>query len=179
MSEHAELQRFEYEKNAAFSLEKLYGSALQNVGYELRYENELVTKRYTFGIDIPLTALSSQNELYKKSALQKRLSITYEKESFKNQTRAKREKLLESVGALYEEYALFYERIVPLSQELLGLSEYAYKEGEGSLMEYLDSSRSYAQSRIEMLELKKTYYRELFELYKTTDTDFGEETCIK
>jgi hypothetical protein len=176
---HAELKRVGYERDAADSLHKLYSAPLQSIGYELSYEDELMTQRYRFGINIPLTAFTSQNTLLKEAALQKKLSYTYELDAFKNEINATATKLVQRVAALYEEYELFIEEILPLSQELLELSEYAYREGEGTLMEFLDSSRSFSQSRLEMLELKKRYYEEMFALYKITDTHLGEEICTK
>ncbi|MEA2091618.1 MAG: TolC family protein, partial [Campylobacterota bacterium] len=65
--------------------------------------------------------------------------------------------------------------ILPLSLELKELSESALYEGEGTIMEYLDASRSYSENLLEMLEIKKNYYYELFELYKKADLDLGEK----
>jgi hypothetical protein len=36
-------------------------------------------------------------------------------------------------------------------------------------MEYLDATRSYSESMLEMLKVKRDYYYELFELYKKAD----------
>jgi len=57
---------------------------------------------------------------------------------------------------------------------LLELSASALREGEGSAMEYLDASRSYSEKVLEVLEIKKNYYNELFELYKVADLESGE-----
>lgn len=179
LNAHAELQRLEYEQNAASAQERLYDSAVQNIGYELMYEDELATQRYRFGINIPITALGSQNRALHESALKRRLSLGYAKEALREELRSAIEKQKERVEALYEEYELVRDEVVPLSKELLELAEYAYQEGEGTTLEYLEASRSFAKSTLELLEVKKLYYEELFELYKLTDTHFGEEICTK
>lgn len=179
VSAHAELQTLEYKRNAASAQERLYEAAFQNIGYELAYEDELATKRYRFGINIPLTAFSSQNRLNKESALQEKLSLGYAKESLAQELAVGVKKQRQRVQALYDEYLLARDEMLPLTEELLELSEYAYQEGEGGTLEYLEASRSFRESTIETLELKKRYYYELFELYKITDTHFGEEICTK
>lgn len=174
LSDHGELKRLEYQKNAANAMSELYDSPLQDVGYQLLYEHELETERYTVGVNIPLGFFTSQQELLKEQELKKNAAYAYEKESLKNEISTTTTKLLQKLEVVYDEYALLKEEILPLSRELLELSEYAYKEGEGTLMEYLDSSRSYTQNRLDMLEIKKTYYYELFELYKINDMEYGE-----
>jgi len=63
-----------------------------------------------------------------------------------------------------------------MSLELKGLSKSALAEGEGTIMEYLDATRSYSENLLEMLQIKKDYYYELFELYKKADLDLGKES---
>lgn len=179
LDEHGELQRLEYQKNAANSLYELYDSPLQDIGYELVYESELETERYRVGLSIPLSVFTSKQELLREQELKNNSSYTYAKESLKNEISNTTSKLLLKLEVIYDEYTLLQNEILPLSKELLNLSEYAYKEGEGTLMEYLDSSRSYTENTLDMLESKKTYYYELFELYKITDMEYGEEICIK
>lgn len=179
LSEHGELQRLEYQKNAASSMSKLYNSPLQDIGYGLMYDHELQTERYSISVNIPLSIFTSKQELLKMQELKANASYSYAKEALKNEINATSSKLLEKLEMIYDEYALLQNEVLPLSQELLELSEYAYKEGEGTLMEYVDSSRSYSQNRLDMLETKKTYYYELFELYKITDMEYGETICTK
>lgn len=179
VSEHGELQRLEYQKNAANAMYELYASPIQNIGYELLYEQEIQTQRYSLGINMPLGFASSQQELLKEQALKTNTAYFYAKESLKNEINTTATKLLKNLKVIYDEYKLLKNEILPLSKELLELSQYAYAQGEGTLMEYLDSSQSYAQNGLETLEIKKTYYYELFEFYKITDREYGEEICIK
>jgi outer membrane protein, heavy metal efflux system len=174
LSEHGELKRLEYQKNAAKSMYELNASPIQEIGYELLYEHELETDRYSLGITIPLSFVSSKQELLKEYSLKQNTAYAYAKESLRDEIHTTTMKHLDKLEVIYDEYRLLQDEVLPLSKELLELSEYAYKEGEESLMEYLDSSRSYTQNTLEMLEIKKTYYYELFELYKITDMEYGE-----
>lgn len=171
---NAELQALTYKIGASKALYGVNNSLLNSISYELLYEKELDTKRYTFGLSIPIGSFTDKQELLQKQALLEKTSYQFEHEFAKNKIQKASEGLLLKVETLYDEYELLKERILPLSEELLALSKAAHAEGEGTIMEYLDASRSYNENRLEMLELKKTYYYELFELYKVADMDYGE-----
>lgn len=175
INEHGELKRLEYKKDASKSLYEVYDSPFQAVGYELMYEKELETKRYTLGLSIPIGGITSQKEMLKKQELSMSSSYEFEKNALTNEIKNGSKKLVVKLGVLFDELQLLRGEILPLNAELLKLAKSAQKEGEGTIMEYLDASRSYSENMLDMLEIKKTYYYELFELYKIADMEYGEK----
>ena len=175
INEHSELKRLEYQKDASKSLYEVYDAPFQAIGYEFMYEKELETKRYTVGVSIPLGGISSRQETLKTEELSKGASYEFEKEALKREVIKGSKRILVNLEALYDELTLLQDEILPLNRELLKLAKSAHKEGEGTIMEYLDASRSYSENMLDMLEIKKTYYYELFELYKIADMEYGEK----
>jgi outer membrane protein TolC len=171
--EHDELKTIEYKKSAAKALYNVHNSLLPSLGYEFLYEKELDTRRYTVGLSIPLGG--SQEEKLRAEQLFKSSSYTFEKASMESEIRNASNASLLKLGTLYDELIVLRDEMLPLSEELANLSKSALDEGEGDMMEYLDATRSYTLNLLEMLEIKKNYYYELFELYKTADLDFGEK----
>ncbi|MCW9027024.1 MAG: TolC family protein [Thiovulaceae bacterium] len=174
IDEHAEIKGITYKQNSAKSFYDVYYSSLKSMAYELSYEKELEATRYTFGISIPLSTLSSQTQKQKAEYLHKSSALSAQKESLKSMLEKTSNSLKSKVQTLYDEYSLLNEEILPMSLELKNLSKTALNEGEGSIMEYLDATRSYTENMLEMLQSKKNYYYELFELYKKADIDLGE-----
>ncbi len=174
LSEHDELKTIEYKNSASKAFYQVHDSLISSLGYELLYANELNTKKYTVGLSVPLGGLSSQKEKLKAEQLLLSSAYTFEKASMEVQIQNVSKASLSKIEAIYDEFTLLKEEILPLSQELANLSKSAFDEGEGNIMEYLDATRSYSLNLLGMLEVKKTYYYELFELYKKADLDFGE-----
>jgi hypothetical protein len=175
ISEHGEIEEIGFIKQSTAALAHLQNTPLSSLGYELGYSKELDTQRYTFGVKIPMDFLSSQKELQRAKYLHLDASIEAQKEALTAQIRKRSATALLKVQTLHDEYMLFKEELVPLSFELKELSQAANLSGEGSMMEHLDSTRSYTQNVLEMLEGKQKYYEGLFELYKTADLSIGEE----
>lgn len=175
IEEHGELQAINYKKNSAKASYNIHDSILSSLSYELAYEKELDMQKYTVGVSIPLDDLSTQKE--KSKAQQFALSSAYEHEHtavrLKVQNYSK--SALIKLKVLYSEYILLKEEVLPVNTELVTLSKLALLEGESDVMEYIDATRSYSLNLLEMLEIKKRYYRELFELYKIADLEFGEK----
>lgn len=174
IDEHGEIKEITYQQNSAKSFYNVYSSALQSIGYELLYEEELDKTRYTFGISIPIGAATSQTQKQQAQYLHKNSSLAAEKEALISEIINASKSLQLKIETLYDEYTLLNEDILPMSLELRELSKSALNEGEGTIMEYLDATRSYSENFLEMLEIKKNYYYELFELYKKADLDLGE-----
>ncbi|MBU1927401.1 TolC family protein [bacterium] len=174
ITEHGEIQEIGFMKQSTDSLVSLHNTALSSLGYELMYNKELDTTRYTFGVKIPIDFLSSQQEVQKAKYLHLDASIEAEKNSLISQIQEHSNYMLLKVQTLYDEYTLYKEELVPMSFELKELSKSARLSGEGNMMEHLDSTRSYTQNVLEMLQIKQKYYDELFELYKTADLSLGE-----
>ena len=175
IDEHSELKTLEYKKSASKALYDTHDSVIQSIGYELLYEEELDTTRYTAGISIPLGVVSSQQEMLRVQELSLSSSYEAEKEFMKNKILNNSQKLKAKLELIYFELSILQGEILPLNKELLKLSKSALQEGEGTVMEYIDASRSYSENLLGMLELKKTYYYELFELYKIADMEYGEK----
>ena len=173
--QHAEVQRVEFEKDSSKASYKLHDALFQSVGYELAYEQELDTTRYSFAINLPISALTDTNEKNRAEYLHLNSALSAEKDALVQEIRSASNSLQLKLGTLYDEYILVKEEILPLNKELLRLSKSALAEGEGSVMEYLYVSRSYSEYMIEVLQIKKNYYNTLFELYKKADLDLGED----
>ncbi|QFR50018.1 TolC family protein [Sulfurimonas lithotrophica] len=174
IDEHAQIKSITYKQNSAKSFYDVYNSSLKALTYELSYEKELEATRYSFGISFPLSFLSSQNQKQKAEFLHKNSALSAQKESLSSILEKTSNSLKTKVQTLYDEYILLNKEILPMSLELKNLSKTALYEGEGSIMEYLDSTRSYTENMLQMLQSKKNYYYELFELYKKADIDLGE-----
>ncbi|MBU0720921.1 TolC family protein [bacterium] len=171
---HDELIDLAYQQKSSQAFYAVYDSTVSGLGYELAYDKELDTRRYTAGITIPLSFLSSQKEREKAKYLHNTSALNAYRDSLSKKIQSASKALQQKIKTLFDEYTLLQTEIVPLNEELLKLSKSALDEGEGTVMEYLDASRSYSENVLEMLAMKKTYYYELFELYKTADLEFGE-----
>jgi cobalt-zinc-cadmium efflux system outer membrane protein len=174
INEHGEIQEIGFMKQSTDALVSLHNTVLSSVGYEVMYNKELDTTRYTFGLKIPMDFLSSQKELERAKYLHLDASIEEERNSLLSQIQEHSNMMLLKVQTLYDEYTLYKEELVPMSFELKELSKTARLSGEGTMMEHLDSARSYTQNVLDMLEIKQKYYDELFELYKTADLSLGD-----
>lgn len=169
VSEHSLIKELSYEQNSAKSFYNVYNSTFSALGYELLYEKELDTTRYTFGVSLPLDFLSSKAQMQRAeylhrdaSLIAKRDSLTKELENYFVASKAK-------LKTLYEEFIVLKDEILPMSLELKDLAKKSLKEGHSSVLEYLDATRSYSSTTIELQKIKEEYYNELFELYKRAD----------
>ena len=174
ISEHRELKEIEYKQNSSKAFYNMYDSFFDSLGYELMYEQELDTKRYSVGISIPIGSLSLQKEKQKVHYLHMNSAYIAQKVARQEHINNVSNLLQLKLQVLYSDYMLLELNILPLNLELVELSKSAYTEGEGTIMEYLDATRSYSENLLEMLEIKKNYYKELFELYKKADLKLGE-----
>lgn len=175
LGEHSRVQSLRYDVQKAEAQERLLESPLPAVGYSLNYEEELFTERFKFGVSIPLGAATSYQGLRKEEAAQEKYAALYAKRALQSTLQMQQKYLLKRVQALYEAYALYEEEMLPLANELLEIVTFAFEEGEASAMEYIQSARSLRENSIEMLELRKAYYEELFKLYEVSDTSLGEK----
>ena len=171
---HSEIKNISYLKDSSKAMYTLYNSMFQSIGYELGYDQELDADIFTFGVSIPLDSLTAKNEKQKAKYLYKTASLESKKDVMVKEILNKSKSLQLKIGTLYDEYTLLRTEILPLSDELLKLSASALREGESTAMEYLDASRSYSENTLEVLQIKKNYYNELFELYKVADIELGE-----
>jgi len=174
LNRHNELKTIAYKQNASRALYQLNDSYLPSITYGLMYEQELDTKRYTASINIPLSGMSTKQQSLKTQQLMLNSSYVEQEQMLRSEIKNNSKKLLTEVESMYTELDLLTREVLPLSKELLTLSKSAFREGEGTIMEYIDSSRSYSENLLEMLEVKKSYYEKLFELYKTADKEYGE-----
>ncbi len=174
ISQHNELKTLSFKKNAAQSFYEVHDSSLQSISYKVLYEKEVETKRYTVGLSIPIGGVTSKQEMLRSTKLKLASSYEFQRESMKNTLENSLDALVLKLEVLYDDLTLLEEEILPLNRELLELAKSAHLEGEGSVLEYLDASRSYSENLLNMLEVKKTYYYELFEFYKIADIEYGE-----
>ena len=175
LEKHGEIKVLKYKKNASLAEYNVNSASVTAIGYELLYEKELDTKRYTLGLSIPLGGLSGQKEQLKVQQFALNSSYTYEQDSMKVEIQNYSKLAIAKLEVLYDELQMLNEEILPLNEELVTLAKLALLEGEGDIMEYLDATRSYSLHLLEMLKIKKFYYKELFTLYKIADLDYGEK----
>lgn len=175
INEHGEIKKIEYEEKSANSFYNAYNSSIDSLGYEIGFDQELDTQRVTIGLNIPLGGLSSAKQRKKAQYMHLSSAYSMQKDSAKELIKFASHSLGLRVRALHQEYKFLDTKVLPLNLELVNLSKSAYSEGEGTIMEYLDATRSYAENILEMLEIKKRYYKELFELYKKADLNLGEK----
>ena len=175
LQEHGELKVMAYKVNSARAMYAIQDAEISSLSYEIGYEKELDTKIYTVGLSIPLDSMSSLKEKSKVQHLALHTSYLYEQDSLRSEIQNYSKSAVAKLEVLYDEYTLIQNEVLPLSKELMLLSKSALLEGEGDMMEYLDSTRSYSLNVLELLEIKKIYYLELFELYKIADLEFGEQ----
>ncbi|HUH41984.1 MAG TPA: TolC family protein [Sulfurimonas sp.] len=169
VDEHALIKEITYEQNSAKSFYNVYNSTFSTIGYELLYEKELDTTRYTFGISVPLDFLSSKAELQRAEYLHKDVSLIAKKEYLTLEIQNSLKTSALKLKTLYEEFVLLEENVLPMSLELKDLAKKSLMEGHSSVLEYLDATRSYSKISLEFQEIKKDYYNELFEFYKKAD----------
>ena len=130
INEHGELKTLEYKREASKALYNMYDSTFQSIGYELVYEKELDTTRYTVGINIPLGAVSSEQEFLKVGELTMSSSYEFEQESMRNEIQNSSKKLSSKLELIFYELSILQDEILPLNKELLKLSKSALQEGE-------------------------------------------------
>ena len=175
ISQHNELQTLSFKKRASKSFYEMYDTPLESLSYELLFEKELETSRYTLGINFPIGGMSSQQEELRSSELAMASSYEFQKDTMKIELQNALNTSVSKLELLYDDLTLLDSEVLPLNRELLELAKLAHLEGEGSVLEYLDASRSYSENLLNILELKKTYYYELFEFYKIADKEYGEQ----
>lgn len=169
VQDHALIKEISYEQSATKSSYNLYNSSFSSLGYELLYEKELDTERYTFGVSLPLDFLSSKAQTQRAELLYKDASLVAKKDALIREIQSQIEGSNQRLNTLYEELIVLDEEILPMSLELKDLAKKSLKEGHSSVLEYLDATRSYSKITLELQEIKKEYYNELFELYKRAD----------
>lgn len=172
--EHTALKALEYKKNSANALFTLEDSFFTSLNYELSYEKEIDLSRYKFAVSLPLGFLTSQKESLKAEQLHRYSAYDARKEYLRQNLKNSSASASLKIKTLYEQLELMQDEILPLNEELFELSKLSLDEGEGNIMEYLDAVRSYRLSLIDLSEIKREYYRELFILYKNNDMKFGD-----
>ncbi|EQB39826.1 hypothetical protein M947_04415 [Sulfurimonas hongkongensis] len=169
VQEHALIKKISYEQSSANSFYNVYNSTFSTIGYELLYEKELDKDRYTFGLSLPLDFLSSKAQMQRTELMHLDASLMAKKDALSIEIQNYLSASSIRLKALYEEFVVLEEEILPLSLELKDLAKKSLKEGHSSVLEYLDATRSYTKIVLELQEIKKDYYNELIELYKKAD----------
>jgi outer membrane protein TolC len=174
--QHSEIRAIHYEQNTAKKLYDMYDSNLRSLSYELLYENELGADRYTFGFSVPLSIFSQKAQKQRLEFLHSSSSLKSQEEYVTLEIKKGTKTLQRKIAAICDQYRLLSDEVLPMSLELKKLAKTALDEGEGTVMEYLDATRSYSENVLEMLDVKQNYYKELFELYKKADLDLGDRS---
>jgi len=174
VGEHTRFKTLQHRINAANASYAMQDTFLSTLGYELTYEKELDTTRYSFALSIPLGSTSRQKEQTLLEALHTTQSHREELSLLEIQTAHAIQTLSLKIETLVQEYKTMHEEIIPLSQELLDLEKLSYAQGESTLLSYLDAGRSYKSHLLKSMQLKQEYYEKLFELYKEADISIEE-----
>ena len=175
LEEHGEIKELVYQESAASSMYKISSETFDSLSYSLEYEKEYEVDRYVLGVSIPLSFATSQKEKQRGAFFHTKMALAEEKDALSAKIQDKRISSSLRLATYYDEYDLLQSEIVPLSEELYKLSEYAYKSGEGSVLESISASRAYQENVLQMLVLKQEYYKEFFDLHIIADLHFGAE----
>ena len=174
INQHGEIQKISYELGASNAMYNVYDSTFKSLGYSLAYENELDAKRYGFSISMPLSFLTSKKEKERLQYLHESSLLNSQKDLLISEIKLTTKSSQLKLETLYDELSMLKGEILPLSLELYKLSISAQESGEGSMMESIDAARSYKENLLDMLEVKKSYYYEFFELHKIADLELGK-----
>mgnify|MGYP002639978196 CR=1 FL=1 len=174
LQDHGEVKELAYQLQAANSMQSISDTNIDALGYSFGYEKEYDVDRYVFGVSMPLSFASSQKEKIQAKNLYTSTSLNESKEALHTSLQAKRKSSSLRLATYFDEYALLENEIVPLSEELVKLAEFAYISGEGSVLESITAARGYQENLLDMLKMKKEYYKEFFDLHIIADLDFGE-----
>lgn len=174
MQKNTKLQTLSFKRDAAALHYELSKDPLQSLSYSLSYQKELDKKRYGLVLSFPLSFLTSKQEQEQSHYLHTQSALDEELHLLEYELKQNMHSLRTQLHSNYASYQRYQEEILPLSQELQELSSLALAEGEGSVIESLDATRSYLHNTLEMLEKKKEYYEALFALYKITEKQLGE-----
>lgn len=172
--EHTRFKTLQHRINAANASYAMQDTFLSALGYELTYEKELDTTRYSFALSIPLGGTSRQKEQNRLEALHTTQSHREELSLLEIQTAHAIQTLSLKIETLVQEYKTMQEEILPLSKELLELEKLSYAQGESTLLSYLDAGRSYKSHLLQGMQIKQEYYEALFALYKKADVSIEE-----
>ena len=173
IEEHGEVKELSYQVSATSSMYSISNETLDSLSYAIGYEKEYDTNRYVFGVSIPLSFASSKKEKLKGQYFHEKVALGEEKNALSTKIQVQSASSLLRLATYYDEYILLQNEIVPLSKELYKLSDFAYKSGEGTVLESISASRAYQENVLHMLEVKQEYYKEFFELHSIADLDFG------
>ena len=174
IGEHTKMKKIGFELGASNAMYNTYDSVFQSIGYSLAYENELDAKRYGFSISMPLSFLTSKKEKERSQYLHEISSLNSQEDALMSELKLGSESLNLKLKTLYDELMMLENEILPLNLELYQLSISAQESGEGSMMESIDAARSHKENLLEMLEIKRSYYYEYFELHKIADLESEE-----
>ena len=141
------------------------------VGLSVGYDDEIDTKRYGVGVEIPLSFTSERNQ-------QQRLYLLHDKKVKKShhmawllEANAKKEQLYARLRNDYRKIKALDENMHRYENELMPLIEKSFQMGESSLIEYLMGRSKLLEISVELIESKQNYYQSLFDLYTLIETE--------
>ncbi len=162
---------YEKEREALDKKYTRYDRFLEPIALSLNYDDELDTKRYGAGVEIPLGFTSSKNE-------QKRIYLLRQKEVLKRhyqawllESMAKKERLFAELKSNYSQITALTNNKDRYTRELMPLIEKSFQMGESSVIEYLLGRQKLLDISVALLQSKKRYYQRLFDLYTLMETE--------
>lgn len=175
LDEHSEVLRIEYDIRSAAASYESAQAAIESLSYEIYHSKELDTTVSGLSVSIPIIPLTSKNSFEAQSKRSRVMQLHAQKELLRHQIIKQEQKRLAQIKGLYGSIEITQKEVIPLAQKLMEISKRALQEGEASIIEHLDATRSYKRAKLELLGLQESYYYELFELYKEADIELGEE----
>lgn len=168
------LHALEYEAQSYKSQSDVEQSWLSSLTYGISYAHEIDKTRLGAQLSLPLGTLSTQKEAKRTQALYTKQALQASYETLKAQIDVKTATHQRMLKEHFKRYEMYTKEMLPLAYELETLTRLALLEGEASVMESLDATRSYLTTFLEMLENKRAYYDALFALFTLTDTTIGD-----
>ena len=137
----------------------------------LNYDDELDTKRYGVGIEVPLGFTSQRNEQKRLYLSTQQGVLKYHHNAWLLEANAKRERTVADLKSNYHQIKALEENIQKYEKELMPLIEKSFQMGESSLIEYLLGHQKLLKMSVDLIHSKQNYYQNLFTLYTLIETE--------
>ncbi len=146
-----------------------YDTMFDSFTLSAQYQDEIDTKRVSFGVSLPLSFTSSVNEKNRAVSMYKQSALEHEKQAVTLKRKSEIEFLQNQLYQSFENIKLVSSMSERYENELMPLIEAGYRLGEDSAVEYLLSKREMWMYKKDLIQHYKYYYETLFKLYSVLE----------
>jgi len=154
---------------AAQKNEQLYDRHFKTIDLSVEYDNEVDTKRYGVGFELPLSFTAQTDEYEKIGAIHAQRLLKLEQQDMLIEKNRHYHQLKARLKKNQNLIMMTKKNISTFNRELLPLIEKSYRFGESSVVEYLLSKQKLWQLQETLSRYKKEYYKTLFSLYTVAE----------